>query len=175
MLSGYAISLIVLIPLLIAIIYAIIKAIFDAKKKIKVVCSSCAPDLLAAKTRGIQEAMRRLEALIGEEGLPLNLQVWPLTFHLDGDSYCSQYQRGITGFLTAITTALGTCVCLTSKRKIGVFLSLLRTRRKLKINCFQCAMHGWFVGRQENYLINGTVLQVNLVHYFRVSWGARVL
>ena len=73
-----------------------------------VVCSTCAPDLLQAKTDGILEAMRRLVYFCGADVLP---ELCPITFHLDGDSYCGRYQSGMTGRFTIDSSGLGH-VCL---------------------------------------------------------------
>jgi hypothetical protein len=148
--------LIALIPILYAAIQAFLDANkVDAKKEIEVVCSSCVPDLIAAKTLGIQDAMRRLFNLIGDDELPLNLQVWPITFHLDGDGICGQYQSGMTGFFKLDTDGLGH-VCLFDMEKENRSLPFtVENAEKIEDQLLPVheAMHGWFVGRQETYRI----------------------
>lgn len=140
---------------LIPIIVAVIQPIIGALQRNVVVCSTCIPELISAKTRGIEEAMQRLIMLIGDETFPLNPTVSPITFHLDGDYYCGPYQSAMTGNFTRDATGLGH-VCLWDVEKEN------RSRRFTVENAKKIedqllpvheAMHGWFVGRQENYLI----------------------
>ncbi len=140
---------------LVPIIYAVVQAMLDAKKDVKVVCSTCISDLLEAKTRGIEEAMRRLTELIGDNNMPLNFEVWPITFHLDGDDYCGQYQSGMTGRFSRDGNGLGH-VCLWDVEKENRWLPFtVENAEKIEDQLLPVheAMHGWFVGRQGNYFI----------------------
>lgn len=60
-----------------------------------VVCKSCEPELLAAKTRGILAGMKRLLDFCGHDIYP---QYGPVTFHLSNDEFCGEYKPGDTGF-----------------------------------------------------------------------------
>jgi hypothetical protein len=122
---------------------------------IVVVCSSCNSDLLMAKTNGIQEAMRQLVTLIGDGSLPVNPAVSAITFHLDGDSQCGQYQSGLTGNFSLDATGMGH-VCLWDVEKDNRSIPFtVENASKIEDQLLPVheAMHGWFVGRQENYRI----------------------
>lgn len=127
----------------------------NKKRQVKVVCSSCNPDLIAAKKRGIEEAMQRLTKLIGDALLPLNSEVWPITFHLDGDTFCGQYESGITGFFKRDDTGLGHVCLFDMEKKNRTLPFTVENAEKIEDQLLPVheAMHGWFVGRQENYRI----------------------
>ncbi len=156
--------IVVILIALLMIVYAVIQASLDTETEtnvdiepeIRVVCSSCDTDLVAAKTRGIQEAMNRLAKLFGEEVFPANpQQVWPITFHLDGDNTCGQYQSGMTGFFTVDNGGLGH-VCLFDVEKENRSLPFtVENAEKIEDQLLPIheAMHGWFIGRQANYRI----------------------
>jgi hypothetical protein len=117
-----------------------------------VVCSSCAPDLLAAKTRGIQKAMRGLVDYCGADVLQ---DIRPVTFHLDGDRYCGRYQNGWTGNFSRDPSGLGH-VCLWEVEKENRALPFtVQNAEKIQDQLLPVheAMHAWFFGRQENYRI----------------------
>ncbi len=118
-----------------------------------VVCSRCKPDLLEAKTRGIQEAMRRLISYCGADALP---EVCPITFHLDVDSYCSHYQSGITtGDFSFDSSGLGHVCLYDFEKEKRVLPFTVENAQKIQDQLLAVheAMHAWFVGRQENYRI----------------------
>ena len=118
-----------------------------------VVCSSCAPDLLAAKTQGVLEAMQRLVSFCGADALP---EVCPVTIHLNDDSYCGPYQSGkTTGYFSCDASGRGH-VCLydveKENRTLPFTVENASTIRDQLLVVHE-AMHAWFVGRQENYRI----------------------
>lgn len=118
-----------------------------------VVCSTCAPDLLKAKTSGIQEAMRRLVNYCGADALP---EVCPITFHLDDDSYCGPYQSGTTtGYFSRDPSGLGH-ICLydveKDNRSLPFTVENAQTIQDQLLPVHE-VMHAWFVGRQDNYRI----------------------
>lgn len=121
----------------------------------RVVCASCAPELLAAKTQGILEAMRRLVAFCGADAPP---EVCPVTFHLDDDSYCGPYQSGkTTGYFSCDASGLGH-VCLYSMEHAREnpptpFTVETAATIQAQLLAVHEAMHAWFVGRQDNYRI----------------------
>lgn len=119
------------------------------------VCSTCSPELLAAKTNGIREAMRRVVNLVGNGSLPINPQVPAITFHLDGDGYCGPYQSGLTGNFSRDASGMAH-VCLWDVEKENrsqPFTVENAGRIDDQLLPVHEAMHGWFIGRQENYLI----------------------
>jgi hypothetical protein len=120
-----------------------------------VVCSTCFPDLLAAKEGGIQEAMRRLVDYCGADALP---KVCPVTFHLDGDSTCRPYQSGMTGGFSIDPSGFGyICLYDVEKESEGVRTLPFTVENAQKIEDqllpVHEAMHAWFVGRQATYRI----------------------
>lgn len=118
-----------------------------------VVCATCAPDLLEAKTRGIQEAMRHLVNYCGADALP---EICPITFHLDDDNYCSPYQSGTTtGYFSRDSSGLGH-ICLYDVEKENRSLPFtVENAQKIQDQLLPVheVMHAWFVGRQNNYRI----------------------
>lgn len=152
---------IIVIIVLILILYAfkqntsITDDSVDIDEDIVVVCSSCNPDLLAAKTSGIKEAMRRLSQLLGGASHSLPPNILPITFHLDGDSFCGPYRSGLTGNFSRDASGLGH-VCLWDVEKERRFRPFtIENAQKIEDQLLPIheAMHGWFVGRQNNYRI----------------------
>jgi len=118
-----------------------------------VVCAGCASDLLAAKTQGIQDAMRRLVAFCGVDAPP---EICPITFHLSADGACGAYQPGVTtGAFGLDPAGLGT-ICLydveKQHRALPFTVANASTRQDQLLPVHE-AMHGWFVGRQSNYRV----------------------
>ena len=157
--------LIAIVLALLPVVYAIVQAVLSAQEGgsgnggtdtgIRVVCSGCAADLTAAKGRGIEAAMQRLAELLGDGGLPINAAILPLSFHLDGDSYCGPYQSGMTGNFSLDSTGKGH-VCLFDLEKENRMLPFtVENAEKIQDQLLPVheAMHGWFLGRQGNYLI----------------------
>ena len=119
------------------------------------VCSTCSPELLAAKTAGIREAMRRVVNLVGNGKLPINPLVTAITFHLDGDDRCGPYHSGLTGTFGLDANGMGH-VCLWDVEKENRWQPFtVENAGKINDQLLPVheAMHGWFVSRQENYLI----------------------
>lgn len=119
------------------------------------VCSTCSPELLAAKTGGLREAMRRLVKLVGSGSLPINPQVTAITFHLDGDGYCGPYSSGLTGNFSRDANGMAH-VCLWDVEKENRSQPFtVENAGKINDQLLPVheAMHGWFIGRQDNYLI----------------------
>ena len=117
-----------------------------------VTCSTCSPELLAAKRRGIREAMRRLVNYCGADA---PAAICPITFHLDGDSYCGPYQSGMTGRFSLDLLGHGH-VCLYDVEKENRALPFtIENAEEIQDQLLPIheAMHGLFVGRQDNYRI----------------------
>lgn len=117
-----------------------------------VVCSTCSPDLVAAKTNGILEAMRRLVAYCGADAPP---EICPITFHLEGDGYCGPYVSGVTGGFSLDQEGRGQ-VCLFDVEKENRALPFTPANALLiedQLLPVHEAMHAWFVGRQQTYRI----------------------
>lgn len=117
-----------------------------------VACATCSPELLAAKRRGILEAMRRLVDYCGSDA---PATICPITFHLDGDDYCGPYQSGMTGGFSVDPLGHGH-VCLYDVEKENRMLPFtVENAQKIQDQLLPVheAMHGWFVGRQNNYRI----------------------
>ncbi len=117
-----------------------------------VVCSTCSPALVAAKTSGIHEAMRRLIAYCGADA---SVQICPITFHLDGDSACGAYESGDTGGFSLDAQGRGQ-VCLFDVEKENRALPFTGANAPLiedQLLPVHEAMHAWFVGRQPTYRI----------------------
>lgn len=117
-----------------------------------VVCPSCACDLLEAKTQGIKEAMQLLVNFCGADAIP---ELCPVTFHLCSDSYCGTYQSGTTGYFSRDPSGFGH-ICLYDLEKENRSLPFtVENAQKIEDQLLVVheAMHGWFVGRQHNYLI----------------------
>lgn len=117
-----------------------------------VVCSACAPELVAAKTRGILEAMRRVIEFCGDAPS----SICPVTFHLDDDGFCGPYQSGVTtGYFSVDSAGLGH-ICLFDVEKENRSLPFtVENAEKIEdqlLAVHEC-MHGWFVGRQANYRV----------------------
>ena len=117
-----------------------------------VVCPSCSPDLLAAKTNGILEAMGLLVQFCGADALP---EVCPVTFHLSGDTLCGSYVPGFTGLFFLDASGLGT-VCLWDVEKLNRSFPFDVEHAGLiqdQLLPVHEVMHAWFVGRQATYRI----------------------
>lgn len=118
-----------------------------------VVCPTCAADLLAAKTTGLLEAMRRLVEFCGADAPP---DICPITFHLSADGACGAYQPGVTtGYFGLDASGLGQ-VCLFDVEKLDrapPFTVANASTRQDQLLAVHEAMHGWFVGRQTNYRV----------------------
>ena len=117
-----------------------------------VVCSTCSPALVAAKTSGIHEAMRRLIAYCGADA---SAAICPVTFHLDGDGACGAYESGDTGGFSLDSQGRGQ-ICLFDVEKENRALPFTVANASLiedQLLPVHEAMHGWFVGRQQTYRI----------------------
>jgi len=117
-----------------------------------VVCSACSPELLAAKTRGILDAMARLIAFCGADALP---RYCPVTFHLDAGGPCEPYAQGMTGRADVDSSGHG-YVCLWDVEKVNRFPPFsLENAEGIQDQLLPVheAMHIWFTGRQENYFV----------------------
>jgi len=117
-----------------------------------VVCSTCNSALVAAKTNGIHEAMRRLIAYCGADA---PAAICPITFHLDGDGACGPYESGDTGGFSLDAQGRGQ-ICLFDVEKENRALPFTVANAHLiedQLLAVHEAMHGWFVGRQQTYRI----------------------
>lgn len=115
-------------------------------------CSSCTPAILAAKVRGIREAMRRMIEFCGADALP---EFCPVTFHLDTGGHCNPYQPGTTGSFCVGPEGLG-FVCLYEVEKATLDNPMTVEKAESirdQLLVVHEAMHCWFKGRVENYRI----------------------
>ncbi len=121
-----------------------------------VICSSCDPDLLAAKTRGIKVALNRLVDFCGADVLP---RYCPVTIHLDDDDLCSPYIEGETTGNAGIypdEDGLGkVCLYFIERWKDSSLPWLIDYAKnpKNQILAVHEAMHIWFRGRVIPYRI----------------------
>lgn len=118
-----------------------------------VVCTACAPELLAAKTRGIREAMRRVIAFCGADARP---EVCPATFHLNDDAYCGPYQSGVTtGYFSVDPSGLAhLCLYDVEKESRGLPFTVENAEKiQDQLLAVHECMHAWFTGRQQNYRV----------------------
>ncbi len=116
----------------------------------EVVCSTCSADLLAAKTAGIRQAMTGLVAFAGADALPGRA---PITFHLDGDPWCGQYQTGTTGFFFNDSAGHGH-ICLFDVEKQNRALAFTpenAVKPEDQLLPVHEALHAWSSGRIDNY------------------------
>ncbi|MBU0480153.1 MAG: hypothetical protein KKG47_03510 [Proteobacteria bacterium] len=117
-----------------------------------VVGPSCSSEILAAKTRGIREAMRRTIDFCEADALP---EYCPVTFHLEDGGLCGTYQPGYTGSFTQDPEGLGH-VCLFEVEKATPDNPMTVARGESirdQLLAVHEAMHCWFKGRVENYRI----------------------
>ncbi len=123
-----------------------------------VVCQTCAPDLLRAKTEGIRIAMSLERAYAGADVLP---QYAPITFHLDGDATCGTAADMIAryGYLTGFSglDANGKgYVCLFDIEKTNRALPFTPENADTladQLLPVHEAGHVWFYGRESDYAV----------------------
>jgi len=121
----------------------------------RVVCATCARELLDAKREGILLAMNRMLRFTGADVLP---RYAPVTFHLDGDATCGTAQQMIDrfGYLTgfADVDAQGKAYgCLFDVEKPARALPFTPSNARLLLDQLlplHEAGHVWFFVRQDD-------------------------
>jgi hypothetical protein len=124
-----------------------------------VVCESCAPELLAAKTRGILTGMKAMVDFIGYDILP---QYGPVTFHLSNDEFCGEYKLGMTGFARIDDKGKGH-VCLfdvEKQNRIRPFTVENGEQLEDQLLPIHEAGHVWFFDRSEPYGIQEPFVKI---------------
>lgn len=123
-----------------------------------VVCQTCAPELLAAKTEGIMLGLMLMPNYLGADILPEHA---PVTFHLDGDAICgtaAQFKAThsyLTGYTTFDSHGKGH-VCLFDVEKTNRALPFTAENARLledQLLPIHEAGHVWFAGREPDYSI----------------------